>query len=167
MTEMPAQYTPPFWRLAVKNFLDGGFAPGDIVSFEWLYGQFEIVRPAPDTPLAQAQKAELAFLSAFQSFQEALLADHQIALDSVKGVGYQIIPPARQTAWAEDRGDTELKKALRKRRDRLVNVNMTSLTQGERRQNADALARLGALAGMAQRTFERKSALNIAPPETE
>jgi hypothetical protein len=97
----------------------------------------------------------------------ALLSDHQVALSNVKGVGYQIVRPPEQTAWAEDQGDAELKKALRKRRDRLVNVNMTSLTQDERRQNADALARLGALAGMAQRTFERKSALNIAPPETE
>ncbi len=161
MDNIPAQYTPPFWRQAVEHFLSESFAPGDIISYEWLYREFEITRPTEETPLGRAQKAELAFLGAFQSFQSALLHDHQIALTNIKGVGYQYVRPEEQTKWAEDQGDGELKKALRKRRDRLMNVPLHLLDADHRRQNADSLARLGMLAGMAHRAFQRKSAMEI------
>lgn len=91
----------PAWREAIKIFMADGFAAGDVVSFEWLYEHFLIARPIGTTSLADAQKAELQFLSQFKSFEDALLTEHQIALSNVRGVGYRIVPAAEQTRWAD------------------------------------------------------------------
>jgi len=167
MDNMPAQYTPPFWRQAVEHFLAGKFAPGDLVSYEWLYREFEIVIPIDDMPVKEAKKSELAFLGAFKSFEGTLLRDHQIALSNIRGVGYQYVHPVEQTKWAEDHGDAEVKKSLRKRRDRLVNVRLEALNADQRRQNMDGLARLGLLQGMTRRALERKSVMEIEEQDDE
>lgn len=155
----------PAWREAIKSFIGERFAQGDTVSFEWLYEHFLIVRPDGTTPLADAQKAELQFLSQFKAFEDALLTEHQIALSNVRGVGYRIVPAAEQTRWAEESGVSEVKKAIRKLGDRLTNVDLAQLTQDQRRENADALARLAMLSGMVKRTVERAPIDSIEGPK--
>jgi hypothetical protein len=155
----------PAWREAIKAFMDERFAPGDTVSFDWLYEHFLIARPAGTTALADAQKAELQFLAQYKAFEDALLTEHQIALSNVRGVGYRIVPSAEQTRWAEDSGVTDVKKAIRKLGDRLTNVDLAQLTQDQRRENADALARLAMLSGMVKKTVERTPVAAIEWPK--
>lgn len=160
MDHLLQQY--PAWREAIKSFMGEAFAPGDTVSFDWLYEHFLIDRPAPDTALADAQKAELQFLGQFKAFEEALLTEHQIALANVRGVGYRVMPAAEQTRWAEEVGAAEVKKAVRKLGDRLTNVDLAQLTTEQRKENADALARLAMMTGMVKRVVERQSPFSIA-----
>lgn len=157
----------PAWREAIKAFMQERFAPGDTVSFDWLYDHFLIKRPGGSTLLADAQKAELQFLSQFKQFEDALLTEHQIALTNVRGVGYRLVPPAEQTRWAEDSGVTEVKKAIRKLGDRLTNVDLVQLTNEQRKENADALARMAMLSGLIKSAVERKSVFQIEKPEKE
>lgn len=147
----------PAWREAIKAFMEGKFAPGDTITFDWLYEKFLIQRPIGTSLLADAQKAELQFLSQFKSFEDALLTEHQIALTNVRGVGYRVVPPGEQTGWAEGQGVGEVKKAVRKLADRLTNIDLTQLTTEQRRENADALARLAMLSGMVKATVEHQS----------
>lgn len=152
----------PAWREAIKAFMQARFAPGDTIDFGWLYDNFLITRPVGTTTLAEAQRAELQFLSQFKAFEDALLTEHQIALSNVRGVGYRIVPPAEQTTWAEGQGVQDVKKAIRKLGDRLTNVDLVQLTAEGRKENADALARLAMLSGMVKRTVEKSSAFQIA-----
>jgi hypothetical protein len=155
----------PAWREAIKAFMQERFAAGDTVTFDWLYEHFLIQRPAGSTLLADAQKAELQFLSQFKNFEDALLTEHQIALTNVRGVGYRIVPAAEQTRWAEEEGVGQVKKAIRKLGDRLTNVDLVQITNEQRKENADALARLAMLSGMVKSAVERKSALEIKKPK--
>lgn len=147
----------PAWREAIKAFMDAKFASGDTMTFDWLYEHFLIKRPLGTTLLADAQKAELQFLGQFKQFEDALLTEHQIALTNVRGVGYRIVPPGEQTGWAEGQGVGEIKKAVRKLADRLTNIDLAQLTVDQRKENADALARLAMLSGMVKATVEHRS----------
>ena len=138
----------PKWREAEKDFLDGGFGPGDTVSYDWLYEKFGIERPTGTTLLEQAQRAELLFLGNFKSLEGALLKDHQIALKNVRGVGYMVVAPGDQTKWADHEGMTDIKKGIRKMAGRIANVDLTALDSDQRRENADYLAKVAALRAM-------------------
>lgn len=158
--EFELQRHPP-WREALTMFDKTGFAAGDVVSYDWLYNAFSIVRPGDDTRLADAESAKLQFLGQFKSFENSLLRERQTALANVKGLGYRVIPAAEQTQWAEEQGNLELRRALRKRTNRVLNVNLTVLTGQQRKENADALARIGSLTMLARRALERRSVLDI------
>lgn len=155
----------PAWREALRSFAAQKFKPGDVLTFDWLYAAFLIKRPAKDTPLSEAQSAELQFLSQFKSFEDALLTEQQIALANVRGVGYRVVPPAEQTGWAEREGIIEIKRAIRKLGDRLTNVDLVALDGDQRKQNADALARLGMMGGMLRTNTERRSVMK--PDDTD
>ncbi len=156
----------PAWREAVQQFLAIGHKPGVILSLDWLYAVFGIARPAADTRHEVARKAELAFLGQFDGFRNCLLIEHQIALDSVRGAGYRIVPAPEQTTWAEKDGKQELKRALKRLGLRLTHVDLAALSSDERRQNADALARFSMLRGMTQQA-ERMSLPSMENDETE
>jgi hypothetical protein len=147
----------PAWREAVTRLVrDHRLKPDTLFEFAELYELFLIKRPLPTTPLAEAEKAKLQFLAQFVEFEEALLTEHQVALANVRGVGYRIVPPAEQTAWAERHGISEVRKAVRKLSERLTNVDYTAIGADERKANADALARLGMLGGMLKQATEFK-----------
>lgn len=160
MSDHLLQQYPP-WREAINVFLKEEHKPGDTLDFKWLYDNFALERPQKDTPFHQVQKTELQFLAQFKSFEEALLTEYQIALANVRGVGYKIVPPGEQTDWAERTGVGEVKKALRKQRDRLTNIDLPQLTPEQRKANADALARLAMMASMVKRAMDKRSVLAI------
>lgn len=147
----------PAWRAAVSRVVrECRLKPGTLFEFAELYDLFLIKRPLPTTTLAEAEKLKLQFLGQFVEFEDALLTEHQVALANVRGVGYRIVPPAEQTAWAERQGIAEVRKAVRKLSDRLTNVDFVALGAEERKANADALARLGMLGGMLKQATEFK-----------
>lgn len=138
----------PVWRQALLKFREAGFSRDEIVPHSWFYEAFGIKMPDDSTPLKIAQKAELMRLGQFERLRAALLEQDQIDLVSEPGLGYRIIPPREQTRRAYEDGVTEIKKAVRKMRDRSVNVNTTALTADERRDHANTLARIGSLSQM-------------------
>lgn len=157
MTDQPDHLTQlhPAWRQAVTTFFLGEFKPDHVLTFDWLYENFAIERPTLQTPLGAAQKAELAFLGQFKNFEDCLLREHTVALSNVRGVGYRIVAPEQQSAWAERNGIAELRKAARKLGDRLVYVDIKRLSDPQRRENADALARFSMFTGMVENLTER------------
>ena len=49
----------PQWKQAVQNFIDEGFKPGDVVTKEWLYENFGLEIPTPETTTQKYQQTQL------------------------------------------------------------------------------------------------------------
>lgn len=146
----------PAWREGVRRFLAANHGEGDQIEHSWFYEAFGLEMPEPDTPLKEAERTRLQFLSAFEEMRLHLLTEHQVALASVRGFGYRVVPAGQQTRWAETEGIADVKQSMRKMRDRLTNVNMTHLDAGSRQENADSLARLSMLAGFVRKLDKQK-----------
>lgn len=139
----------PSWRQALIHFRDAGYGYGDVLPHAWLYEQFDCdALNDPKITWEQAQKLQLRLLSQFTPFRETLLERDQIDLQSVPGVGYEIVPPVDQSGRAVKDTLKEINKAMRKGIARATNVNTAQLTSEQRREHADNLARLGMLRRM-------------------
>lgn len=132
----------PTWREAVQEFLSAGFAPGDIVPHDWFYEQFGIVKPEKCPNFKASQDAQLAYMTHVEGLKRELLEEYQIAIRAAPGKGYEVVPPQAQTAWAEDALKSDLYRALKTSKARLVNIQLDELTDDEKKQNLDAQARL-------------------------
>lgn len=150
----PVEPYPP-WKAALARFLDErrkcNFQPGDVISDEWLYSAMGMEMPDDEWKMGRATKARLAFLKQFDSLRAALLREHQIDLVRDIGEGYHVVPPAEQTKVAYHDGIADVRKALGRLSERLTNVDHAQLTNEQRRENAEALAKLSMLETMRRR----------------
>lgn len=132
----------PTWKDAVQTFLDSGFVPGEVVPHNWFYQQFGIIKPEECPDFYSSKDAQLMYMTHIEGLKRELLEEHQIAIKAVPGKGYEVVPPQAQTAWAEEALKTDLQKALRTSKARLVNIRLDELTDDEKKSNLDAQARL-------------------------
>ena len=138
----------PAWRQTLAELEQAGIHAGQVISKRWLDERFGIREPLT---IQEAERNRFIFLRSMTSLREALLEKHQYMLRSVPGVGYEIIPPERQTDVAlRDRGE-QIRRALQTLAIELTYIRADELTDEQRRQNTGALAKVGALAGMAGR----------------
>lgn len=141
----------PSWRQAIVRFREAGYTYGDTLPHTWLYDQFECEALLdPKISWDQAKKLQLKLLGQFTPFRETLLDEDQIDLQSVPGVGYELVPPADQSGRALKDTLKEINKAMRKGVARASSVNTALLTSEQRREHADNLASLGMLRRLAK-----------------
>lgn len=145
----------PAWRHALQMFRQHGFRAGELITHDWLYEAFSIQRPTSSTPKSVADRAELACLGQFNRLADALLNEDKVALTTVRGLGYRVVPPGDQTGWAEAECRAGMAKVLRQSGERIRNVDLTRLTADQRRENADAQARLAALRSVTRQTYRK------------
>lgn len=138
----------PEWRQAVADFLAAGFSDGDVLQRDWLEQHFGMIPAKPSMKMEDFQSRQLLFLDRMDSFRRELLEKHQIYLQSVYGSGYRIVPPAEQTRVTRERFEREMKKELRRAALGLRNVQINRLTDAQRQENSDAIAKLSMLRGM-------------------
>jgi hypothetical protein len=138
----------PEWKQAVRDFLAAGFKEGDIVSKEWLERHFDMEPVGQRMTADEFQARQFAWLRNTDAFRTALLEQHQIALQTVAGDGYRIVPPHEQTALAQQKFEREATKAFRRAALTLKNLRTDQLTDEQRRENTDAIAKLSMLRGM-------------------
>jgi hypothetical protein len=146
----------PEWRQAVEDFLSAGFNQGDLVTHAWLEQRFGMPALADNKPMLPADwsKRQFAWLRNVEAFRAELLERHQIYLSTVIGQGYRIVPPGEQTSIAQDKYERDARKSYRKTATVLKNVRVTELTESERKENIDAIARLAMLRGMHRTAVE-------------
>lgn len=147
------QLYPP-WRNAITQ---ADLTPGSLLTYDNLFAWFEIVKPEPDTPKAVSDKAELQFLGQMSKFTEALLMEKQIALRNTVGAGYTVVKSSEQGQWGYEECLKELRRAIRKGRDRVIHTNLQTLTTTERQQHADYLAKMSAVAALFTRRGIRRA----------
>lgn len=150
MDEVDETQLLPEWRQAVRDFLAAGFKEGDIVSHAWLerhFGMSELDESKPLLPIDWSAR-QFTWLRNIEAFRAELLENHQVFLSSVYGEGYRLVPPREQTAIAQERFEREAKRSYRKAANTLKHVRVGELTEAERRENLDAIARIAMLRGM-------------------
>lgn len=144
----------PAWRQAEADLLASGLTYGSLIDHEWLDEAFGL---KPAQTIAQHQRNELIRLRQMQDLQASLLENHKMMLTPVRGVGYSVVPPDKQTKIAMQRRGNEVRAALCKMAKELVNVNATLLNDTQRKENTDALAKLGQLRAMTRKKLRELS----------
>lgn len=133
---------------AVSQFLSESFAYGDVVSHLWLEVYLEI--PKPET-LSDAQRTRFLMLSRVEDFKRLLLEEHKLALESVRGEGYRIVPPKDQAAFAV----TEAARLIQKGIDRglvlLQHARLGEMNDDARKRHIDAHIKMSGLQSLTQR----------------
>lgn len=139
----------PQWRQAVSDFL-AYFKYGDLVPHDWLeshFGMPSLIDGLTMTP-EDFRERQFEWLANVEAFKSTLLQDHQVCLQSVRAQGYRWVPPHEQTGFAEKQFEREVGRVFRTAGHRIKNVRLAELTDGQRRENVDATAKLSALTGM-------------------
>lgn len=132
----------PAWRQAEADLIAQGLSHGSIVTEEFLNAAFGIGQA---TTIVQHEKNKLVFLRQITALKESLLENRKMMLVSEAGVGYRVVMPEEQTKLSFHLRTREVKLALGKLRRELTNVDTARLTDEQRKENTDALAKLGAL----------------------
>lgn len=156
MDDAPGPTLLPEWRQAVKDFLAAEFKEGEIVPHAWLEQHFGMAKLDEDKPLLPVDWSARQFdwLRNIESFRAELLEQHQIFLSSVYGQGYRVVPPREQSAIAQERFERDAKRSYRKAAITLKHVRLSELTESERKENLDAIARIAMLRGMHKTALE-------------
>lgn len=126
---------------AVAQFFEDGFKDGDLISRDWILY-------ALDLSEVRTNEDSLRLLDRMESFRKALLEDHQIALQNVRGKGYRVVPPAEQAEYAARTAAALIEKGLHKGSNLLDNTRMDVLSDDERRRHTDTENRMAGLRGM-------------------
>lgn len=101
--------------------------------------------------LADFERNRSLFRTSIWNLREALLTRHRLMLRAVGGVGYRVVEPEKQTETAlRDRGE-EVSRALARLQDEVSYVRTEQLDDAQRKANADAVAKVGVLIGMARK----------------
>jgi hypothetical protein len=144
----------PAWKQAVKDFL-AEFQYGDLVPHEWLEAHFGLLTIEDSQRLtANAFKArQFAWLANIEAFKAELLTTHQVCLESVRGAGFRWVPPAEQTGYATKEFERDARKTFSSAGKRLKHIRLSELSEGQRAENVDAIAKISALRGMTRKAL--------------
>ena len=144
----------PSWKQAVDDFLDE-FHYGDLVDHKWLEGRFGMpsLGEAQRLTAEEFQERQFEWLGNVESFKAALLVDHQVCLQNVRGKGYRWVPPHEQTSVAIKEFEGQARQVFRTAGNKLRNLRHLELTSDQMRENRDAVAKVSALAGMTQKAL--------------
>lgn len=142
MTEGQAPQLYPAWRHAEQRLLLEGLEPGRIITREWFMDAFGIREPET---VAEVQRNALLFLRQLSELRDSLLQKHCVMLRPLPGIGYQVVPPEHQTMVAMKDRSREVKHALEKLAREISHVQLDALDDAQRKENSDAVAKLGAM----------------------
>jgi len=79
------------------------------------------------------------------------LEEHQIALKTVQGVGYEVVAPEDQTRFGLVAGVRAIAKAITATERTVANVKVDSLTDAQRQEHSDGLAKVANMQSMFSR----------------
>ncbi|MDG9811128.1 hypothetical protein N7613_21245 [Pseudomonas juntendi] len=144
----------PGHKQAVEDFLKA-FKYGDLVGHEWLEDRFGMPSMGESKSLTvdQFRDRQFEWLANVEAFKAELLRDHQVCLQSVRGRGYRWVPPHEQTGVAMEELGRGVRKVFRGAGQKLRHLRITELTDDQRRDNLDQVAKLSALHGMAKKAL--------------
>jgi len=143
MSHDPKMFPP--WKQAEHELLQDDIKPGQIITTEWLEERFGI---KPATTIAQHDKNKLVFLRQFSDLRDSLLENHRLMLRAVIGIGYTVVQPENQTAVALKDRTAEVRRAMVKLAREISHVRTEQLSDEQRKENTDAIAKVGALRGL-------------------
>lgn len=129
----------PIWKQAIEDFVAAGFTYGDLIPHEWFHEHFGLETPVT----AQEQKDfQTAMLANFGSLRAHMLEHYSMDLQCVRSTGYLVVRPEEQTLHALADTRKRMRSALAEGIQRATFVRHDLLTEEQRRENTDALAKL-------------------------
>ncbi len=99
------------------------------------------------------QKKQLEILQVVADLKTAMLKDHQIALQTIPGKGWELVNPSHQTTFAMRGLKDSVKGSVRKTSSFLTHIRADELTANEIQENAEAVAKLAAFRAIAKKTI--------------
>lgn len=150
----------PWLARAIATFDADGFKDGDMLSHLWLRHALDVPQPKS---LQQAEELQWALLSRMDAFRAWLLTERKIALESVRGRGYVIVPPGRQAEFACKEAMSLVRRGLHKGDQLLQHTRLDALTEDERRRHSDAHVRLNGVKGLLTR--QRREIMALFAPK--
>jgi hypothetical protein len=134
----------PAWRQVERDLLASGLPDGSTVPMEYLRASLGLRDPKTLNG-DEALREQAHFNFAMGELKESLLTNHRISLRLVPAVGYMVTPPEDQTRMAMKDHGAEVMNALLRAEQKVTHVRAEQLTNEQRRENADALAKLSSL----------------------
>ena len=141
----------PAWKQAVNSAVKE-FTWGDVIPSGWLCDNFDLPLP-PTGSVEEFRRYGLLFLRSMDSFREALLTKHNMALKSVTGVGYEVVHPAKQTQYASEKLVYGVRKAFRDAGMLSTHLDYSVLTQKERQDALEFRGKLAAFQAISGRAI--------------
>lgn len=144
----------PAWKQAVQDFIEAGFSPGDVIAHGWLAAHFGMpaVGDAEKLTVTEYQARQFEWLGNIEALKKTLLEQHQICLVSIPGQGWRWVPPHEQTATAIQQFERDARKTFRTAGQRLKHIRIAELSDDQRAENVNAIAKISALRGMTRKS---------------
>jgi hypothetical protein len=134
---------------ALECFGKDGFAYGSEIPEKWFMDRFRIT---PAQTADEHKRNTMIYARYLGHLRVRLLRDKNMALRTKSGFGQEVVQPSEQTQWAMKSFQDEIIKTYEKARDRVSNIAFEKLSDSERRENSDAVAKLSFFAN---RTVKR------------
>lgn len=128
---------------------------GDAITKAELLVWFALTYPQVGTRVEFA-KAELLFARMKSKFDEAMLAQHKMALESERHETWRIVLPSEQARLATKTAQQAFKRGLTKAQEITAHVDVAALNDAERSKLDDTSARLAAIQMFAAKNIPRR-----------
>lgn len=122
----------PDYLQAVDDFVKAGFKYGEIVDHEWMEAHLQLHPSMRNYTLEKVRR--------YTDFRKELLENHQIALKTVPGAGYYVVPPEEQTLTALRDNIKAIQKANRQALAWCINTKRDELSETDKNINAIGIA---------------------------
>ena len=130
---------PDWFTHAIHCWGSEGRQDGDILTHDWIRWALQI--PAPQN-LEEAEEIQWVMLNRVETFKDWLLTEHKVALQSVRGKGYWVVPPSDQARYAAEEWAKHVIKAQKRAEALMENTRMDALTADERKRHIDTHIRM-------------------------
>lgn len=132
------EYNDPV-KNAHYHFCREGFEYGQVISKEWFMKKFGL--PEPQT-IREANDVSMLYAQYMGNLRKLLLTENRVALRTKHGIGQEVVKPSEQTDWAMREVKGRIALEIEKAYDRIMYVDQGNLSEDERKENRDALAKL-------------------------
>ena len=134
---------------SLSAFGKDGFSYGSEIPKKWFLDKFRI---KPPITADDKNKADMLYADYMGALRARLLREKKMALKTVPGFGQEVVQPSEQTQWAMKSFQNEIVRTYEKAKDRVQNIAFEKLSDSERKENSDAVAKLSFFAN---RTVKR------------
>lgn len=123
----------------IRKIHEDGYTFGSIIPESFFLKHFRIV---PAKTAEQQKENQILYATYMGRVRELLLNDSKFLLVTKTGVGQEILKPQDQTEYSCSEFKKDINKIYRKTLDRLTNIDIASLSDIEKKENSDAIAKL-------------------------
>ena len=134
-----------YLKSAIEKFDAEEMKDGDMLTHDWMAWALEI--PAV-TDIEDVKQNQFLVMERVEEFKNYLLVERKIALETCRGIGYRIVPPAEQARHAAYESMRMVKRGLEKGMKIITNTRTEALSADERKTHTDTEIRLAGVAGM-------------------